>query len=245
MDLTQTILELKENTSKLVERMATQSDKWDKQVNDLVNYGKSKIDGFIAGARKEYPALNLYKNPLFKGEKGKDFSFGGWNPQKHKYTYEAVPWDYNDITKQMAQKIGSITKDDKGNLVVRCCSIIGEAGLRFLKVHMEKTPNTDGYFLMSGVNPRPPIHWGQYTAIITVFGVGQGRVRVSPAGELGSGDVVVNGLVTHQTLNGWHHVDTFTIHLLEDVVEFYIGLPVLTPGYVEDAFKVLIADIYA
>ena len=45
MDLTQTILELKENTSKLVERMATQSDKWDQQVNDLVNYGKSKIDG--------------------------------------------------------------------------------------------------------------------------------------------------------------------------------------------------------
>ena len=104
MDLTQTILELKENTSKLVERMATQSDKWDQQIKDLVKYGKSKIDGFIAGARKEYPALNLYKNPLFKGEKGKDFSFGGWNPRKHKYTYEAVPWDYNDITKQWLKK---------------------------------------------------------------------------------------------------------------------------------------------
>jgi hypothetical protein len=55
MDLTKAILELKENTSKLVERMATQSDKWDQQVNDLVNYGKSKIDGFIAGARGKFP----------------------------------------------------------------------------------------------------------------------------------------------------------------------------------------------
>ncbi|GAB6075693.1 hypothetical protein [Desulfurobacterium crinifex] len=50
MDLTQTILELKENTSELLQRWTTQSDKWNQQVNDLVNYGKSKIDGFIAGA---------------------------------------------------------------------------------------------------------------------------------------------------------------------------------------------------
>jgi hypothetical protein len=92
------------------------------------------------------------------------------------------------------------------------------------------------------------IHWGQYTAIVTVFGVGQGRIRVSKAKtpvELSAGDVAVNSLITHQVLNGWHHVDTFPIYLLEDVVEFYIGLPVLTPGYVENAFKVLIADIYA
>jgi len=60
MDLTKAILELKENTSKLVERMATQSDKWDQQVKDLVNYGKSQIDGFIAGARGEFPVINLF-----------------------------------------------------------------------------------------------------------------------------------------------------------------------------------------
>jgi len=248
MDLTKAILELKDKTSQLVERWATQSDKWDKQVNDAVNKVKTKVDSFIANARREYPSLNLYKNPLFKGEKGKDFSFGGWNPRGHKYTYEAVSWDYNDTTKQMAQKIRSVITDDNGNLAVRCCSIIGEAGLRFLKVHMEKAPNTDGYFLMSGINPRPAIHWGQYTAIVTVFGVGQGRLSVRKGSkpiELSAGDVVTNTLITHQTLNGWHHVDTFPIYLLEDVVEFYIGLPVLTPGYVEDAFKVLIADIYA
>ena len=69
MDLTQTILELKENTSKLVERMATQSDKWDQQVNDLVNYGKSQIDGFIAGARGEYPFVNLIKREHWRFEK--------------------------------------------------------------------------------------------------------------------------------------------------------------------------------
>jgi len=209
---------------------------------------KAQVDGFIAGARGEYPALNLYKNPLFVGEAGTDFSFGGWNPQGHTYSYEAVPWDYNDITKQMAQKIQSVVTDNDGNLIVRCCSIIGEAGLKFLKVHMEKAPNTDGYFLISGMNPRPPIHWGQYTAIVTVFGVGQGRlsVRKGPTPvELSAGDIVTNTPITHQTLNGWHHVDTFPIYLLEDVVEFYIGLPVLTPGYVEDAFKVLVADIYA
>ncbi len=214
-------------------------------INTAIANMQSKVDGFIAGARGEYPALNLYKNPLFVGEAGTDFSFGGWNPQGHTYSYEAVPWDYNDITKRMAQKIGSIAKDDKGNLKVACCSIIGEAGLKFLKVHMEKAPNTDGYFLMSGIHPRPAIHWGQYTAIITVFGVGKGKVKVSPAGVLSAGDVVTNGLITHQILNGWHHVDPFLIYLLEDEVEFYIGLPVLTPGYVEDAFKVLIADIYA
>jgi len=248
MDLTKAILDLKNDTSQLVERFATQADKWDQKVNDAVNYAHTQVDNFIAGARGEYPAVNLYKNPLYKGEKGKDFSFGGYNPKKHKYTYEAVPWNYNDITKQMAQKIKSVVKDDKGNLVARCCSIIDEAGLRFLKVHMEKAPNTDGYFLMSGINPRPAIHWGQYTAIVTVFGVGQGRLKVykgSTPVELSAGDVVTNTLITHQTLNGWHHVDTFLIYLLEDVVEFYIGLPVLTPGYVEDAFKVLIADIYA
>jgi len=218
----------------------------DKEEEKQISLLQSQVEShskFISGARKEYPAFNLYENPLFRGEAGTDFSFGGWNPQGHKFTYEAVPWDYNDITKRMAQKIGSIAKDDEGNLKVACCSIIGEAGLRFLKVNMEKVPNTDGYFLMSGIHPRPAIHWGQYTAIITVFGVGKGKVKVSPAGVLSAGDVVTNGLITHQILNGWHHVDSFPIYLLEDEVEFYIGLPVLTPGYVEDAFKVLIADI--
>jgi hypothetical protein len=46
MDLTQTILELKENTSKLVERMATQSDKWDQQVQEAVSSLESWKKGF-------------------------------------------------------------------------------------------------------------------------------------------------------------------------------------------------------
>jgi len=76
MDLTKAILELKENTSKLVERMATQSDKWDQQVNDLVNYGKSKIDGFIAGARREFGTVNLLKNTQFLDSDGDNFPDG-------------------------------------------------------------------------------------------------------------------------------------------------------------------------
>jgi hypothetical protein len=68
MDLTKAILELKENTSKLVERMATQSDKWDQQVKNLVNEGKTKINNFIAGARGEYPASSLLLNPYFNLE---------------------------------------------------------------------------------------------------------------------------------------------------------------------------------
>ncbi len=46
-DLTQMILELKNNTSQLLERWATQSDKWDQQVNEA----KTKVDSFIAGAK--------------------------------------------------------------------------------------------------------------------------------------------------------------------------------------------------
>ncbi|GAB6075797.1 hypothetical protein [Desulfurobacterium crinifex] len=58
-DLTELLLEVKDNTSQLLERWTTQSDKWDQQVNDLVNYGKSKIDGFIAGARGEFVGTQL------------------------------------------------------------------------------------------------------------------------------------------------------------------------------------------
>jgi len=70
MDLTQAILELKNKTSQLVERWATQSDKWDKQVNDAVNKVKSQVDNFIAGARSEFPLFPLHENPSFIKDNG-------------------------------------------------------------------------------------------------------------------------------------------------------------------------------
>lgn len=229
------LTQLINETSQLINEVSGKFQQWDNKVNQA----RQQVDGFIANARGEYPALNLYKNPLFKGTAGTDFAFGGWNPEGHSFTYEAVDWNYNNITRQMAEQIGTL--DENGD--PKCCSLITEAGIKFLKVNMQKKPGTDGYFLMSGVNPRPSIHWGMYTAIISIFGVGQGKVLVSPAGELQTGDVVKNGLITHQILNGWHHVDTFTIYLKSDVVEFYIGLPVLVPGYIEDGFKALIAEM--
>jgi len=50
MDLTQAILELKNKTAQLLERFTTQADKWDKKVNDAVNYAHTQVDNFIAGA---------------------------------------------------------------------------------------------------------------------------------------------------------------------------------------------------
>jgi hypothetical protein len=102
MDLTQTILELKENTSKLVERFTTQADKWDQQVKNLVNEGKTKINNFIAGARGEYPASSLLLNPYFNLEdkgfpKYWELNNASWNCN-HSFglgvsdlTYELVP----------------------------------------------------------------------------------------------------------------------------------------------------------
>ncbi len=58
-DLTELILKVKDNTSQLLERWATQSDKWDQQVNDAVNKAKTKVDSFIDGARVEFVGTQL------------------------------------------------------------------------------------------------------------------------------------------------------------------------------------------
>jgi hypothetical protein len=56
MDLTQTILELKENTSQLLERWTTQSDKWDQQVQAKIN----ELEQWRQGVRGEYPVISIY-----------------------------------------------------------------------------------------------------------------------------------------------------------------------------------------
>ncbi|SMO58987.1 hypothetical protein SAMN06269117_1131, partial [Balnearium lithotrophicum] len=72
MDLTQAILELKNDTSQLVERFATQADKWDQKVNDAVNYAHSKVDGFVAGVRGEFPSVNVHFNSQLICSSGAD-----------------------------------------------------------------------------------------------------------------------------------------------------------------------------
>jgi hypothetical protein len=169
-------------------------------------------------SKNDMPYINLYTNPLFID----DYAVSGWNPNGHTLTSEVVPWDYNSVTKRMgAEHLGG-----EG-----CCRIIGEGGLRMLKINVTRNPDKpDGYLLFSGMNPRPKIHWGIYSAIIRSLGVSAGAIKITPHGVVNAGEIVKDGAVTHKAIQGWHHIDTFPIYFLADSVEFFVAIPVLVAG---------------
>ncbi len=147
-DLTELILEVKDNTSQLLERWTTQSDKWDQQVNDLVNYGKSQIDGFIAGARGEFGTVNLLKNTQFLDSDGDNFPDGYFTfyPSGATKTYTLITPDKGaadgtdeKIASQVLAKAFTGNENDEGGWTHWDEKIL----YRVLKVTLQEFPPYD------------------------------------------------------------------------------------------------------
>ena len=194
-----------------------------------------RVDGFIAGARNEYPAINIYTDPLYKNS---DTRLRAYNPRGHSYTSEIVAWDYNHITREIARQTANLNADGKP----RSCGLIVEAGIKMLKVVINRKAGTDGYILMYP-NPRRTAHIGRFTFITGAVGVLSGQIKMGTSSSLSEGQVAVDyGRQVFSNLWGWHHLDVVSSKVLSSQVEFYIYLPVLATGVISSARYVTTMD---
>jgi len=203
--------------------------------NQRVAVKEQEVDRFIASARDQLPALNLFTDPLYKNASS---LFGAHNPNGFTFTSEQVAWNYNATTVEMARQTLNLDGDN-----LRCCGLISETGAKMLKVNITKPAGADA-FILSYLNPRRAgIHSGVFTHIIAAIGVTKGRFRMGEDDYVEAGQVVTDyGRQVYSDLWGWHHLDVVFTYIDTDEVEFFVFMPVLATGVIDKARFVTTMD---
>ena len=191
---------------------------------------KKEVDDFVANGKANFPFINILSaDKTFQRE----INFPIWNPNAHTIEKELVKWDYNSVTKEMASKLHFL--DGEGN--PRCCGLLTDTTINFLKVNITPNPDKVGqYFSLSGffgVYQNNRVWQGVSTALIGAVGCESGNTKISTSDSRGTIEFIANKVETSLSKIvyqvGWTHYDAFALYPNE-ATELYFALPMVVAG---------------